>query len=888
MMRQVAQGVPVLLTDGSVASIRPLDGSDADALVEVFRSASEQNLYWRFFGIDREAGTRYVQRLMARVGLDQLALVVELHGQLVGLGTADPISSTAAEIAFFVADSMHGKGVGTLLLEHLAAAGRDRGLFEYEAEVLSSNYPMLEVLAAAGYDIVETRSGPEVTMRMSLEATTRAIEAAAGRERVAETASLRPLLRPRSIAVAGASRRRRGIGYTILRRIESAAYAGPVYALHPAASRIGGFPAAPTIADLGHIPDLLVVAVPSQAVESVLTEAAAAGVGAAVIITAGFGERGDAGVEQQRRLVDLCRAGGMRIVGPNCLGISIPELGVEANFAATSCKPGSLAIASQSGGVGIALLTELDRAGLGLASFVSLGNKADVSGNDLLAVWTDDPDVAIGALYLESFGNPQKFARIARTFSKVKPLVAVIGGTSAEGARAGASHTASAASPKVTVDAILRHAGVIRVDDVDELVSTVQMLTWQPPPAGRRVAVIGNVGGVGVLAADAAARHGLVVPELSNGVKQAILEGVPHASVTNPVDLGAGGDAAAFRRSIEMVITSGEVDALVVCVAVTAVNDARQILTTAAAAVVETAPRLPSALVVIGITEEPTSHLRGIPVYWTTEAAMAALGRSATYASWRVMPDGRIPTTPPTIRSRARAIARSAAQGWMPPEEARALLACYEVEAPTGTVATRLAEIRAAADQVDGPMFVKVADPNVLHRTDSRLVVAVDDADAAVDAAQEFARILGRRDVPVLVQRKESGLELAVGVTRDERFGPLVMVGAGGVAIDVWDDRQFLLPPVSDSDVARALRALRIWPLLTGLRGLPALDVAGVERLVASVAALAFDVPEVSELDLNPVVVTQRATYCVDAKLRVTTPIGLRDDPAAPRLRDPA
>ena len=681
--------------------------------------------------------------------------------------------------------------------------------------------------------------------------------------------------------------------YAWLENIREGGFTGRLVVVHPSAAAVGGTVAFRTLADVPGPVDLVVVAVPAAHVKGVVTQAAAAGVRAVVVLTAGLGEAGPTGARLQQEITRAARAGGMRLVGPNCLGVlsNHPDR-LNATFTAASPTSGHLAIGSQSGGVGIAMLDAAGTNELGVAYFVSLGNKADVSGNDLIAAWADDPQVQVAALYLESFGNPLKFARLARHFSERKPLLAVIGGSSAGGQRAGASHTAAAAAPTSGVQALFDQAGVIAVSGVPELVDTARFLVSQPAPEGPRVGVCGNAGGIGVLAADAAHRDGLVVPQLSNPLQSRLGSTGGLAAVSNPVDLGATAGAAAYDRTISLMLGSGEIDALLVVVAATRVSD-HSLALAAVAAAAATQPDKPVALVLLGVPD-PSSHVgtTRIPVYSSADAATRAIGNATRYRAWRDAPRGTRVSIDSSDVERARTVvtANLAQQPdgcWLSTEQASALLAPFGVELLPGLVAWSLDEAVHHARATGFPVVAKAASPGIVHKTDQGLVATgLRNDDEVQTAVTGFHQVLGDTRTPVLIQRQvPRGVELVVGAYRDPTFGPLVMIGAGGVETEVWADRTFLLPPVTDLDAAKAVRSLRIWPLLQGYRGTPPADHHAVERISQGVGKLMQDIPEVSELDLNPVTVHPHGVSCVDAKVRLTPAEQSHDDGAAPRLR---
>lgn len=884
----------VLLTDGSVAVIRPMLPTDRDALLALHDRASDQSLYLRFFSSGRRAAHDYVDHLQRDT--DTLALVALTHEGLVGLATAEPVGPDVAEVAFLVDEGHHGLGLGSLLLEHLAAAGRDHGYHRFEAEVLAENHAMIGVFREAGFTVTRHAELGSTHLDMDTLASARAVEAADARECHAEERSLKPLLYPRSVAVCGARRNGSGVGAAVLRSIRAGGFQGELYAVHPRAGLDASVEDVPAYATLAAVPgpvDLVVVAVPAKQVLATLHDAAETGVHAAVVISSGFEELGDEGRRLQREMLELARERSIRVVGPNCLGLmsNHPDIRLNATFSGAVPPMGGLAVASQSGGVGIVLADVACRLSLGIGSFVSLGNKADVSSNDLLAAWLDDPRVTAAALYLESFGNAAKFARFARRFAERKPLLAVVGGRSAGGRRAGASHTAAVASPAVGVAALFAQAGVIGCDDAEDMAETALLLAEQPAPRGPRIAVVSNAGGMGVLAADAADEWGLTVPELSSTLRQRLARHLTGtAGTANPVDAGAGASAADLGDITASLLASDEVDAVVVVLVATGVTDGAESIRAIGRARSRHVDK-PLVLVPAGGLAVP-AEVAGVTVLPTARSAVRALSRAVRRTEWLAVPH-EIPQPGDRergARGRARARAlladRSETATWLEPETSRELLGDYGLSCLGELVDDPLAAARAAAD-VGFPVAVKVADRRVVHKTDRGLVrVGLTSPAEVVSALRAFDEELGAEHIPVLVQPVVSGVELALGLVRNPAFGPLVMVAAGGIATEVLDDRAFLMPPVTRADAERALRSLRVWPLLSGFRGLPPVDLDALLSLVVSVGALADEVPEVAELDLNPVMAAPDGAHLVDVKVRLAP--GATVDAGVPRRLRPA
>ncbi|CAN5534186.1 GNAT family N-acetyltransferase [soil metagenome] len=868
----------VLLAAGNVAVVRHLTPADAEALEALHARAGLDSLRFRFFSPSHSAAQQYVQHVLASPLT--LALLAEVRGTVVALATAEPLDEQTSEVAFLVDDEFHHLGLGTLLLEHLAALARDQGIAHFVAEVLPDNSPMLRVFADTGFEVVRTLEQGVVQVRLSTLVTPAMQSAADDRECRAEARSLGALQRPSSVAVVGVRRDGTGVGAEIVRSVVAGGFTGRIAQIRRSADtdapRNDGVPAYATVQQVPDGVDLVVLAVPAERCCAALEDAAAAGATVVVVVSSGFAEVGPAGVALQLELVTGSWALCVRLVGPNCLGVvaNDPEVRLDATFGTPIPLTGGLALASQSGGVGIALV-ELARAeGLGLASFVSLGNKADVSGNDLLAAWYDDPAVEVAALYLESFGNARKFARLAQRFSERKPLLGIVGGRSSGGRRAGASHTAAAASTGIGVGALFDQAGVVRCRDADDLVDTARLLTGQSLPGGSRVAILSNAGGLGVLAADRADDLDLDVPELSADLQARLRLAVPGlAGAGNPVDAGAGAGPAELTAVVAELLGSGEIDSLLVVLVATALTDGREMVAAVSRAHAQH-PEIPLVLVPLGgLSRE---GIGTATAYSTAGAALEALAHVTSYAAWRAAPHA-----PPSPHddSAGRAARQAAAElvgaapaagsGWVDATEAGGVLAPYGI-ALSGARALSPDEAADVADRVGYPVVVKCADAAVIHKTERGLVrLGLGDRQQVLAAATAIADELGGAG-PLLVQPQVTCIEIALCITRDPGLGPLVMVAAGGVATDVWDDRVFLAPPVTAVDAARAVRGLRLWPLLEGFRGTDGYDSEALEALVVAVGRLALEVPEIAELDLNPVVVGHAGCTVVDVALRLS------------------
>ena len=881
-------GLDALAADGSVIRIRPVRVDDAVGLTGLYERAGDEALYRRFLTPGRHPIGAEVARLIRPADATFLALVALEQGRIVGVCSYEVLSDrTQAEFAVFVDDAAHDRGIGTLLLEHLSVYGRRHGITDLRGDVLADNRAMLRVANTLGQPI-RTRFDLGV-VNVRLDTAVPAADALDVRDLRAARRSLRALLMPACVVVAGAGRKPGGIGRSVLQAIVDGGYTGSVYAVNPHAPNIGGVDAYPRVTDVPVRPDLVMIAVPAAAVAEVLADAAAAGARAAVVLSSGFADNGPDGIARQRDLVRVARTAGIRLVGPNCLGILNTDPGVRlhATFSAAA-MPGGLAVASQSGAVGIGLLDHAARAGIGISSFVSLGNKADVSGNDLLAYWYDDPAAKVVALYLESLGNPRRFARIARAVSRRKPVLVVKSGRTAAGSRAGASHTAAAAAPDATVDALFAQAGVVRCDGLGDLIGTARMLANQPLPAGDRVVIVGNAGGINVLCADATVGAALTLPVLPDEAQDVIRSAAPGcASAANPVDLGAAADPEAMRAAIHAV--APHADALVVTFAATLATDATAMIEAIGSAADDI--DIPVAVTVLG-ADQLFTHVgrRRTPVYELPEQAISALSRAARYGRWQRAPLGRRPDPDGIDSAKARRLVTAALTsggGWQPARVGGDLLRCYGISVCASREVTTPMGAVDAAIFIGFPVVVKSADPQLVHKSDIG-GVRQHLADAAALQAAYLAVTAATGDRHVIVQPQvPAGVELVAGIVHDPLFGSVVMCGLGGIHTEILADRTLRLLPVTDRDAAQMWRGLRAAPLLTGYRGSVPVDTEAVEDMLIRLGRLAEDLPEVAELDLNPVIAGPDGITVVDVKLRLAA-TGDEPDPALRALHEPA
>jgi acetyl coenzyme A synthetase (ADP forming)-like protein len=873
----------VVLADGGTVRVRPVRAEDEPRVLALYERLSDESVYLRFFSPVPRPTAVQLERLTNVDFRDRMVLVAELGDEIVAIARYDRCGDGEAEVAFTVDDNQQGRGLATLLLEHLAVVARGNGIHVFIADTLSDNQKMLSVFAAAGWVSERHFDKGTVQIRFNIDSTAASIDAVRGREHQAEGASMARMLAPRSIAVIGASRHAGTIGYELFRNLLAFGFEGPVSPVTPSSTSVAGVRAYATVLDVPDAVDLAVIVVPASTVPDVVRECAEKRVHGLVIISAGFAEAGAEGKAVERELIATARRNGMRVIGPNCLGIvsTAPGVRMNATFAPQSPASGNVAFMSQSGGLGIELMSQAADLGIGISDFVSVGNKADVSGNDLLQHWADDPHTDVILMYLESFGNPRKFARLARRIARTKPIVAVKSGRSAAGRRAASSHTAALASPDIAVDALFRQAGVIRVDTLEELLATAMLLAHQPVPAGRRVAIVSNAGGPGILAADACAGAGLEVPELSVPSQDALRALVARdATVRNPIDLVAGATAEQFEQALRIALQDDGIDALLAIFVPPLVTRAQDVARAIASAS-EAAGDKPVVACFLGKAGVPpelrgADNRRTIPSFAFPEAAAHALGRVAGLADWRRRPVGQVPAFDDIDVSGARAIVTAALElhpdgTWLDPLDASALLACFGIPVVAFAVVPDAKSAVAAAEQLGYPVALKTAVPDIVHKTDvGGVALDLRDAAAVERAWSEMSRSLGDQMRDAVVQQMVApGVETIVGVTHDPSFGPLVLFGLGGVTAELLADRAFRIVPITDVDAHELVRSLRGSPLLFGYRGRPEVDAGALEQLLLRVGQLADELPEISEMDLNPVVVGADGVVAVDVKVRV-------------------
>jgi acetate---CoA ligase (ADP-forming) len=858
----------VILRDGTTLRLRSPRAADTAALVAFFERLSEQSLYYRFHGF-QSVGKKLVEPFLDPDWRERGHLIGELGDDVIALASyvrlRDP---KAAEVAFLVADDFQRRGIGTRLLEQLAARAAGVGIERFVAEVLAENTQMLRVFEAVGFESTRKLQSGNVEVEFRIEPTQTYLERVDERDHFAAAASLRSFFAPSSVAVLGASKRRESIGGLLFRNIIAGEFEGVAYPVNPAGDAVAGVRGYRSMDELPETPDLAVVCLPARHVLAGAEDALRRGTRAICVISAGFAEVGDEGRAREEELLALVRAHGGRLVGPNCLGIAVSAPRLNATFGPRALPPGPVAFSSQSGALGLALLEKAQERGIGLSAFVSIGNKADVSSNDLLEYWEDDPNTGLIALYLESFGNPRRFGRIARRVARRKPILAMKSGTTSTGARAASSHTAALAGSEAAVEALFHQAGVIRARTLGELIDAAGLFATQPLPADNRVAVITNAGGLGILCADACHAAGLELPPLAAETEARLRSVLPaEASVANPVDMLGSATGETYEQVLPIVLDDPKVDAVIVLFVPPVVAGADEVAAAVGRVLGEASekPVLTSLIAAGGVPPTP-----GVTNFPYPESAARALGLAAARAEWLRRPAGSVPSVERIDTARGRAVVEVAlGRGedvWLRPDEVRELLQAYGIPVVPERVAETPDEATEAAAELGFPVVVKSAEPGA-HKTETGGIAL------GLATAEEVLESAARIGPLVVVQPMlEGSAELLAGVVQDPVFGPLVAFGPGGVFAELIGAAEFRIAPLTDADAEELVTEGKAGELVRGFRGKPAADAQALTDLLHRLSRLGDDLHEIIELDLNPVIASPEGCVAVDARIRVRRP----------------
>lgn len=889
----------LILRDGTTATIYVATPADEPRLISFFKGLSAESRRSRFFSDSKPGESAIGQMCDNSDPTKVLTMIVTRFSEsgeerIIATGSYFAVTESVAEVAVTVDDTFQGKGLGTLLLERMSLLAIQHGFTEFKAITDSSNTPMLEVFRHSGFPVTERYEDGYVTVEFSVLPGADSVARTELRDRLFTAASIRPFFKPNSVAVVGASRKPASIGYRIMEGLVLNRFQGCIYPVNPHAKVICSMRAYPSMQAIPEPVDLAVIVVPRDLVMGAVEDCAARGVRALIVISAGFAETNEDGRSLQEAVVEKARGYGMRIIGPNCLGLlnSDPDVSLNASFSPVFPPNGTVAMSSQSGALGLAILALAKRLNLGLSTFVSIGNKADVSGNDLLQYWEGDEKTNVILLYMESIKNPRRFARIARRVSRSKPIICVKGGRTSAGRRAAGSHTAALAAADTPVEALFRQTGVIRCDTLEEMFDLAAALAEQPLPHGKRVGIVTNAGGPGILCSDSCEAGGLDVPVLSEETQARLKAFLPAAAaVGNPVDMIASAPPEHFKETVETVMLDPDIDmVIVIYIPVgTAKNDAideaiQEGITNARNQGAANKPALACLMVEEGI-HAPLMINGGaekVPVYAFPESAAHVLSKISEYSEWLRKPLGVIPEFTDINTAKARAICRQALSsrgpGWLSAAETRDLLQTFRLPVGAGGVAKTADEAVALAEEIGYPVAVKLASLTIVHKSDMGGVhLKLQSADAVRNAFVEIQDKLKANDQldemeGVLVQPMVSGgVEVMVGVTNDPVFGPLVAFGLGGVHVEILADIVFRVTPLTDQDVEKMVREIRGHRLLKGYRGHPPADIDAIKEILLRISYLVEEVPEILELDLNPIFALEPGNGCriVDARIQV-------------------
>jgi acetyl coenzyme A synthetase (ADP forming)-like protein len=851
----------VILKEGRSLCMRPIRPDDRERLRDLFYRLSPRTRYLRF------------QFPKEQVTEEELKYYTEVappahYAYVATAGEGERIVAVArwfllpdeerAEVAFVVEDNVQYRGIGTALLEKLAEAALLYRIKKFVAGVLCENTQMLDVFEESGFRIDRRLEEGVYHITLDLMEQEEFSKRQAFREHAARSAGVRRLLSPRTVAVVGASRDPKSVGGALFRNLLQGEFQGTVFPVNPKAPSVTGVMSYPSVLDVPGDVEMAVIVVPAPLVLDVVEQCGKKGVNGLVIISMGFGEAGEEGRNRERLLKGKVLSYGMRLIGPNCLGVINADPGVRMNATfspVVSPVPGGISIGSQSGALGLALLDYADKMKLGIRSFVSIGNRVDISSNDLMAYWEDDPETEVIALYLESFGNPRKFSRIARRVSRKKPIIAVKSGKSEVGARAASSHTGALAAADVAVDGMFRQAGVIRVNTILEMFNVVRLLTNQPVPGGPRVGIITNAGGPGVLAADACDGWGLTVPPLSEDTRARLREFLPpEAALSNPVDMIASAPPEAYEKALSIMLDDPDIDSVIFIYIPPLVTRPEDVARAVRGVMSDYRGSKP-VLACFMMLQEPSVDLRidprrAIPSYVFPEDAVQALALAYKYSQHRGMEEGRVvrfmDIDPDSLRKEVFDKVTPTGEGvWLMPELSAWLLKSYGIPVVETRVAMTPEEASEAAAEAGFPVAMKLRSSTVVHKSDVGGIA------------------LG------LESPADKGQEMIVGMVQDPVFGPLIMMGLGGTQVEITRDIAFSLHPLTNMDPEKMVGQLKGSRLLTGWRGSPQRDVDALKDVLLRFSALVEDFPEIDQMEINPLVLYEQGRGCAAVDVRI-------------------
>jgi len=870
--------VDVVISDGSVVTVREVTERDEELIREFLNSLSITTLAYRFLsaGINKEEVVKAM--VYTNKGFSLIAL---RGGKVIGHCSYYITSPKRAEIGIVISDKFQGKGLGTKLLEVLSEIAYRKGIEIFDAYVSTENTQMLKVLRDLGFPMETKIEGEVVKVTFPTSIDQKVIDTFERRDAISAINAMKTFLYPRSIAVIGASRDRNSISGRIFWNIIEGGFKGVVYPVNKNSKVVQSLKTYSSIKEINDDIDIAVIAVPAEEVVNVARQCAEKGVKGIVVISSGFAEIGGEGLKRQEELLNICRLSGMRLIGPNCLGLINTDNKVTLNlqFSPFKANEGNIGFFSQSGALGIALIRFTSSIGLGISSFVSAGNKADISGNDLLNYWENDERTKVILLYLESFGNPRKFVRIAKRVTKKKPVIVVKGGRTSAGLRAAGSHTeAMVSSSNITLDALFKQTGIIRTDNLSEMMDVACLLSSQPRPKGKRVGIITNAGGAGILLVDSLEDLGLEVPELSEETREKLRKFLPkEASIRNPVDMIASAKPEHYYMAVKEVSQDSNVDIIAIIYLPPNEIPPEEVGKEIIKAMRELSERKTTVAIMM-TSHTSTNFIRDgdlmIPVYPFPENASKAIYHAVSYSQWLSRPEGKTIKVSANKEEAISIIARKLSRGggWLSEEEAFSLLRAYSIPIAETYFARDLNELRSLSNSVKGKLAVKCLVSEVIHKSDIGAISLNLDSSNYFEKAKEIYDRLKSKGYEVrgfLVQEMvNDGIEMLVGIVNDNTFGPLVACGFGGIYTEVFKDIDARLIPLTEEDIEEMMNSLKASKILKGARG-KKYDIQALKDVIRKVSKMAEDLEEIVELDLNPVIVLEEGAKVVDVKVRV-------------------
>lgn len=885
----------VILRNGQSLFVRPIKPGDRPQLKKLFDQMSPLASYFRFQYTKQHMDDTELA-YFTEAKLPKRCAYVATQGEgkkekIVAIGGYDAAPDMkTAEVTFVVGNDWQTRGVGTVLLEKLVETAEQYRIKKFRAKVLPENTRMLGLFDESGFKTTKKFSEGVYNISLNLEKQAEYAKRRVLRAHAARTAGVHRLLYPHNIAVVGASRNPESVGGALFRNLLKSSFNGPTFPVNPSSTSIAGVLAYPSVLDVPSDIDLAVIVVPAEKVLEVVDQCGQKGVRGLVIISVGFGEAGQKGKERERLLKEKTLAYGMRVIGPNCLGVfnSDPSVRMNATFSPVTPPAGNLSIGTQSGALGLALLDYANNINLGIADFVSIGNRIDISNNDLLEYWEDDDNTAVILLYVESFGNPAKFTRIAKRVSRKKPIIAVKAGKSIAGARAASSHTGALAATDVGVDALFRRAGVIRVNTIEEMFNVSEVLAYQPLPKGPRVGILTNAGGPGVLVADACEGLGLQVPTLSQNSQKKLRRFLPQeAAVSNPVDMVASAPQESYKQTLSVMLDDPDLDAIILIYIpplITRPEDVAKAIKEVMSNYIGDKPVLANFMMSAGSTPDlQIGPKRYVPSYIFPESAAQALAHAYHYSQYLRESEGKTPVFSDIDGNRARkeffaTNPISEQGGWLLPEVAAGLLKEYGIPVIDTRVASSAEEAAKQASKVGFPVALKVRSTTITHKTDiGGIALGLADEEEVKEAYNQMmerlktAGLLAEARGAVIQPMSQKAQEVIIGVSQNQVFGPLLMVGLGGIHVELQKDVAFSLHPLTDVDTDWMLNQLKGLPLLQGWRGAPVRDTDSLKEVLLRFSALVDDFPEIIEMEINPLMVLNKGLGCVavDARIRV-------------------